>query len=175
VSTDEHVDSFPGGGGDDRPRIVIAVADELYALLPTNDFTTDGYRVVYVPASSLADPAREADLWIGRYAPSAPGRSLFFQTVSGATYEADEEGRVWRNGLLAWDGALLDFGDPATGEQRILRAGHPAALLFAARVAHGVRLRVRRTTPVILVGTPPALAMRPTFARNWLRIAGASR
>ncbi len=159
-------------GRTDGERILVAVEDELFALLPEpHSFVTNGTRVVYVSASTLRDPNSEADLWLGRYTPSMPGRSLLFQTVSGATYETDQERRVWRDGELVFAGALVDCGVPATNERGILRTGHAAALLFVASGADGWRLRVRVTTPVLLLARVPSPSARFPSPPRWLSLA----
>lgn len=157
----------------DGPRLVVAVDDPLFLLLPEpRTFDAGGVRVIYVAASSLADPDRDADLWIGRYVPSAPGRSLLFQTVSAATYETDEQRRIWRGGEPVFDGTLVDCGVPATNERGTLRVGHAAALLFVSDAAGGWHLRVRVTTPVLLLARVPAPGLRvaPPPPR-WLALA----
>jgi hypothetical protein len=156
----------------ESPRLLVAVDDPLYAMLPDpRSFEADGVRVTYVPASSLADPDRDADLWIGRYEPSAPGRRLLFQTMSGATYEGDERRRVWRGGELVHPGALLDFGVPATNERGTLRSGESAALLFMTPRDDGWHLRIRVTSPVLLVAHLPAPADRFAPPPRWLKLA----
>lgn len=153
-------------------RVLVAVDDDLFMWLPEpHAFDVDGLRVEYVAASTLADPDRDADLWIGRYQPSAPGRSLFFQTLSGATYETDSERRVWRAGALVFPGALVDCGVSRTNERGILRTGEPAALLFMAHAEDGWRIRVRVTTPVLLLADVPAHAERFAPPPRWLSLA----
>ena len=158
---------------DDRlgRRVRIAVDDELFQWLPEpRSFEVGGVRVEYVAASTLTDPDREADLWVGRYAPTAPDRSLLFQT-SGAQYEADPLRRVWRAGELVHPGALVDFGVPTTNERGILRSGQPAALLFMSPAEGGWHLRVRVTTPLLLVARLPARADRFAPPPHWLSLA----
>jgi hypothetical protein len=156
----------------DGPRVIVAVDDALYAMLPEpRSFEANGARIVYVPASSLGDPDREADLWIGRYTPSAPDRRLLFQTVSGATYETDGRRRVWRSGALVHPGALVDCGVPRTDERGVIRRGEPAALLFMSGDRDGWHLRVRVTTPVLIVARIPASAEPFAPPPRWLRLA----
>lgn len=154
-------------------RVVIALDDPLLALMPApRSFDADGHRVVYVPASSFEDPAREADLWIGRYAPSAPGREFFFQTASGAVYERDEYSTVWRNGVRVTNEPLVDYGVPETRQRGLLRTGRPAALLFLLRERDGWRARLRVTTPVLLIGRLPGRPRERAVPPAWLSLAG---
>lgn len=156
-------------------RLLVAVEDELFPFLSTTTFITDEHIVEYVPASSLQDPDSEADIWLGRYVPSAPGRKLFFQTLSGAVYESDGSGLVWRGGELVWTEPLADFGVADTSERGLLRTGHPAALLFLAPVDDGWHARVRVTSPVLLVAHPPRLDRSVLVPRGWLGLAKARR
>lgn len=153
-------------------RLLVAVEDALFEFLPEpRFFDAKDVRVEYVAASSLTDPETDADLWIGRYMPSAPGRSLMFQTTSGATYETDGERRVWRRGQLVFPGTLIDFGVPGTNERGTLRTGHEAALLFVAPQELGWHVRVRVTTPVLLIAHLPPLDARAPIPRGWLSLA----
>lgn len=156
-------------------RIVVAVDDALYLFLHEKSFVCGEHAVEYVPASSLEDPNTEADLWIGRYTPSAPGRRLFFQTVSGAVYEFDERGLIYRSGELVWSEPIADFGIAATNERGVLRIGHEAALLFLGPVDDGWHVRVRVTTPVLLVAHLPRLHWRSPIPRGWLALAARRR
>lgn len=161
---------FPRPHKDNGRRIIVAIDDELFPMLATPSFEASGYEVRYVPASSLADPSVEADLWLGKYEPSAPGRALLLQTASGATYEIDEERRVWRSGELVWTEPLADFGVADTGERGIIRMGHQAGFLFLSKTDGGWHLRIRVTSPVVLVGRFPDL-LRTPVPSGWLALA----
>lgn len=157
-------------------RLLVAVDDVLFPWLGQTRFTTDaGIGVEYVAASALADPARDADLWIGRYRPSAPGRRLFFQTLRDETFEFDTQYRIWRNAELVWTEPLVDLGTPSSGERGVLRTGEGAALLFAARVDDGWHLRVAATAPLVLVGQFPRLPGGAAIPNGWLTMVRPAR
>jgi hypothetical protein len=156
----------------DGPRVLIALEDALFVWMPEpHSFVVDQTCVVYVAAGTLNDPEHEADLWVGRYVPSAPGRSLLFQTLSGATYETDADRRIWRGGELVSAGTLIDFGVPETSEIGILRTRRSAALLFMTPARNGWRLRVRVTTSLLLIGHLPSIPRRPPAPPAWLSAA----
>lgn len=168
------ITKFPGAHRSNGRRVVVAIDDALFAMLPASELQSDGLAVIYVPASSLADPNTDADLWLGKYAPSAPGRVLFFQTASGATYEIDEQLRVWRSGEPVYTEPLADFGTPDTGERGVLRTGQRAALLFLTRLGDGWHARIRLTTPVVLCSRPPEVGGRRPVPSGWLALARRS-
>lgn len=163
--------AFPGPPPTRADRVLVAVEDELFGFLSTTSFTTEGQLVEYVPAGALEHPDTEADIWLGRYAPSAPGRRLFFQTLSGAVYECDDAGLVWRGGELVWTEPLADFGVAGTSERGIIQTGRSAALLFMEPVDDGWHVRVRVTTPVLLVAHAPTLGGAVPVPRGWLSLA----
>lgn len=148
-------------------RIIVAVDDAVLAAMPkTHLRTRTGAAVDFVAHGSGV----VADILIAPYTPTAPGRTLVAQTLSGAIYEIDESGRIWRNAELVHPEPLYDYGTPATSEVGILRIGYRAALLFVPHDAAS-HLRVRLTTPIVVVGSQPRLRGRAPAARRWLHLA----
>lgn len=150
-----------------RRPLLVTLDDELFALLavPTVGMP-DNTELTCVPASSLSDPDRDADMWLGRYVPSAVGRSMFFQAESGAVYECDGDAHVWRDGRpVARGGVLVDFASLGTGQRGMIMVSETAELIFRRPTSSGHRLqRIRCTSPVLIIGRLPPLPAEPRRA-----------
>lgn len=147
-------DEVPGAD-----ELVVAIADEIW---PTFDPVAapqeiGGRAVRYVRESEVGPEG--GDLVLGAQRPSASGRRQVFQTSSGAVYEQDEDGLLYRDGILVFPGPLLAFAAARSQRPGFVVPGEELLLLFGAPAA-GSRLRLRLTTPVLRAVQTPRVAPR---------------
>lgn len=107
----------------------------------------------------------------GRIAPER--RPLFF-TLSGETYEQDDRGLVYADGTCLWPEPPAEVGVPTGAHVGGLRAGKEAGLLFLCRVDSGWQIRVRVTSPLLVLVDPPAVRPHLPTLRGWLALAVAA-
>lgn len=152
--------------------LTIALDDALYAFLPHHARrwkTPDGRSVRYMALSNLPDGI-EPDINIGQYVPSAPGRQLLLQSISGI-FEIDAGGRVHRDGDILWSEPLAAYGIPRLWLPGQLRVGQEAALLFVSREDDGLNFRIVVTGPVLITGRQPMLNAARVIPSGWLEAA----
>jgi hypothetical protein len=153
---------------------VIGLDDTLFETVPAAGREPhegeDDLCVEYVRGSELRELGTGADLWIGPYEPSAPGRRLLFVTQAPETFEQDDAGFVYMDGDQVWDEPLLGCGVPGPLQDRTLRLGSPVALLFGSRVAGGWSLRIRVAPPLVLLASRPDVYERGIWVPGWLRV-----
>lgn len=128
----------------------------------------------YVPQSVAEREGIEADEWICPQPPRVTGRRPLFETVIGETFEQDPDGTLVYNGSRHRSGIVLSYGDPDSGGERILRAGHRAAILLDQQDRDGVwRARSGITCAVLWIYAPPAVRFRREAGTAWL--SGAAK
>lgn len=157
-----------------RPRVfTVRVDDELFdSLGPAHrrSATIDGLPVRYLAARTLrAD--EPADLEVAAYAPTALGRRMLFDTLSGERYEQDGRGIVYRDGEPLWDEPPVGFGVPRTYRYGQLDLGREASLFFLSRRDDGWACRVRLTAPVLVLLREPEVGMAAIVPAMWLDLA----
>ena len=153
-------------------RLLVAVDDQdLASLVGSLRQCLDGTGMAYVivPASTLANPHLDADLYVGAHVPSAPGRIRLFQTTSLETYEQAPNGAIFRNGHQVWPEAPAEIGRPTSELLGPLVQGEDAALLFVS----GPRLRITVAGPILMLHAQPRTKHGPTCA-GWLKAARQS-
>jgi hypothetical protein len=130
---------------------------------------SNGAAVEVVKASALEDPDREADVWLGRYAPTTPTCEQVVTYVEGdqfAVFEQDRAtGAVYRGGKLVWPSAPIVVATMKGGTK--LRPGGDAALYFA----QGPQTRITTIPDVLLVHrqfTVRPAAPGETVVGNWV-------
>ena len=158
---------FSAGGRD----IVIAIDDEGFDQIASRlrevlkEFPQP---YVVVRASELNDPDTHSDFWLGRNAPTAPGRALLWITEAFERYEQSPNGLIFCDGEVVWPSPPTAFGNPRTREEGQLRLVHEAALFFSSPERD--RARTRMIGRLLQFNQPPRIS--PGFvAEGWLDLA----
>jgi len=175
------------GSGQRRPfslggaEVIVAIDDDAFMefepdarrLLATG---SPGIPIRIVRASTLTDPASEADLYIGRYIPTTPDCQLVLEYISAGRIERFEQdarsGAVYRAGKLVWPSAPIETVNPDGGVS--LTPGADAALLFV----EGRHSRIT-TIPDVLLVHRQFHVRRPSaddagWPRDWIERARAA-
>lgn len=153
-------------------RVIVAIDDAAYddVVGALRDVWGEIWNMAvdFVRASELTDPANDADVWFGKYTPSAPGRQLLWVTETLERYEQDPgSGLLYMNGSLVWPMPPVAYGDPRTREEGKLRLFHECAVVFSPSEGVGARVRIRTMGRLIQLAREPrtVLGWKPP---DWL-------